>query len=50
MVDGQFELTRLSPAYVLAGVVMLFLLSQAAALASALRGARIASVDAIRSP
>lgn len=47
---GQFELTRLSPTYVLVGVVMLFLLSQAAALAPALRAARIAPVNAIRSP
>ena len=46
---GQFELTRLSPAYVLIGVVMLLLLSQGAALAPALRAARIAPVEAIRS-
>ena len=46
---GQFELTRLSPAYVLVGVVLIFLLSQGAALAPALRAARIAPVEAIRS-
>lgn len=46
---GQFELTRLSPLYVLIGVVMLLLLSQGAALAPALRAARIAPVEAIRS-
>ena len=46
---GQFELTRLSPTYVLFGVVMLLLLSQGAALAPALRAARIAPVEAIRS-
>ena len=46
---GQFELTRLSPVYVLIGVVMLLLLSQVAALAPALRAARIAPVEAIRS-
>lgn len=46
---GQFELTRLSPVYVLVGVVMIFLLSQGAALAPALRAARIAPVEAMRS-
>ncbi|MFZ0869748.1 MAG: FtsX-like permease family protein [Rhodanobacter sp.] len=46
---GQFELTRLSPTYVLFGVMMLLLLSQGAALAPALRAARIAPVEAIRS-
>lgn len=46
---GQFELTRLSPIYVLVGGVMLLLLSQGAALAPALRAARIAPVEAIRS-
>jgi len=46
---GKFELTRLSPAYVMVGVVLLFLLSQCAALAPALRAARIAPVEAIRS-
>jgi putative ABC transport system permease protein len=46
---GQFELTRLSPVYVLIGVVTLLLLSQGAALAPALRAARIAPVEAIRS-
>ena len=46
---GEVELTRLSPAYVLIGVVMLLLLSQAAALAPALRAGRITPVDAIRS-
>jgi putative ABC transport system permease protein len=46
---GQFELTRLSPAYVLVGMVLIFLLSQGAALAPALRAARIAPVEAIRS-
>jgi putative ABC transport system permease protein len=45
----QFELTRLSPVYVLIGVVMLLLLSQGAAIAPALRAARIAPVEAIRS-
>jgi putative ABC transport system permease protein len=45
----QFELTRLSPIYVLAGVVMILLLSQGAALAPALRAARIAPSEAIRS-
>jgi len=46
---GQFELTRLSPVYVLIGVVMLLLLSQGAALAPALRAARTTPVEAIRS-
>ncbi len=46
---GQFELTRLSPVYVLIGVVMLLLLSQGAALAPALRAARIAPAEAMRS-
>jgi len=46
---GKFELTQLSPTYVLVGVVMLLLLSQGAALAPALRAARIAPVEAIRS-
>ena len=46
---GKFELMRLSPAYVLIGVVLIFLLSQGAALAPALRAARIAPVEAIRS-
>jgi putative ABC transport system permease protein len=46
---GQFELTRLAPAYVLIGAVLLLLLSQGAALAPALRAARIAPVEAIRS-
>ena len=46
---GKFELTRLSPAYVLVGVVLLLLLSQGAALSPALRAARIAPVEAIRS-
>jgi putative ABC transport system permease protein len=46
---GQFELTRLSPAYVLIGAVLLLLLSQGAALAPALRAARIIPVEAIRS-
>jgi putative ABC transport system permease protein len=45
---GHFELTRLSPGYVLVGVVMLMLLSQGAALAPAMRAARIAPVEAIR--
>lgn len=45
----QFELTRLSPVCVLIGVVMLSVLSQSAALAAALRAARITPVDAIRS-
>lgn len=46
---GQFELTRLSPVYVLIGVVMLLLLSQGAVLSPALRAARITPVEAIRS-
>jgi len=46
---GQFELARLSSGYVLDGVALLFLLSQGAALAPALRAARIAPVEAIRS-
>lgn len=46
---GQFELTRLSPVYVLIGALMLLLLSQGAALAPALRAARISAVEAIRS-
>jgi putative ABC transport system permease protein len=46
---GQFELTRLSPAYVLVGTVMILLLGQGAALAPALRAARIAPSEAIRS-
>jgi len=45
---GQFELARLSPVYVLIGAVVLLLLSQGAALAPALRAARIAPVEAIR--
>jgi len=45
---GQFELTRLSPPYVLVGMALLLLLSQGATLAPALRAARIAPVEAIR--
>ncbi|GLQ52079.1 ABC transporter permease [Dyella flava] len=45
----QFELARLPPTYVLIGAAMLLMLSQGAALAPALRAARIAPVQAIRS-
>jgi putative ABC transport system permease protein len=46
---SEFELTRLSPVYVLIGAVALLLLSQGAALAPALCAARITPVEAIRS-
>jgi putative ABC transport system permease protein len=46
---GEFELTRLSPVYVFIGAVTLLLLSQGAALAPALRAARITPMEAIRS-
>jgi putative ABC transport system permease protein len=45
----QYELTRLSPTYVLIGVAIVWVLSQGAALAPALKAAQIAPVEAIRS-
>ena len=45
----QFEMARLSLAYVLAGVVALLLLGQGAVLAPALRASRVSPVEATRS-
>ncbi len=45
----QFEMARLSLAYVLAGVVVLLLLGQSAVLAPALRASRVSPVEATRS-
>jgi len=45
----QFEMARLSPAYVLAGVVALLLLGQGAVLAPAMRASRVSPVEATRS-
>jgi putative ABC transport system permease protein len=45
----RFEMQRLSPLYVLVGVVVLLLLGQAATLAPALRASRIPPVEATRS-
>jgi putative ABC transport system permease protein len=45
----QFEMDRLAPGYVLAGVVTLLLLGQAAVLAPALRASRVPPVEATRS-
>jgi putative ABC transport system permease protein len=45
----QFEMARLSPAYVGVGVVVLLLLGQASVLAPALRASRISPVEATRS-
>ncbi|GGA08637.1 ABC transporter permease [Dyella caseinilytica] len=45
----QFEIDRLAPGYVLAGVVTLLLLGQAAVLAPALRASRVSPVEATRS-
>ncbi len=45
----QFEMARLSLAYVLAGVVVLLLLGQGAVLAPAVRASRVSPVEATRS-
>jgi putative ABC transport system permease protein len=45
----QFEMDRLAPGYVLAGVVVLLLLGQAAVLAPALRASHVPPVEATRS-
>jgi putative ABC transport system permease protein len=45
----QFEMARLSLAYVVAGVVALLLLGQSAVLAPALRASRVSPVEATRS-
>ncbi|HTV87005.1 MAG TPA: FtsX-like permease family protein [Dyella sp.] len=45
----QFEVARLAPGYVLAGVVTLLLLGQCAVLAPALRASRVPPVEATRS-
>ena len=45
----QFEVARLAPAYVLAGVVTLLVLGQCAVLAPALRASRVPPVEATRS-
>jgi putative ABC transport system permease protein len=45
----QFEIDRLAPGYVLAGVVTLLLLGQAAVLAPALRASHVPPVEATRS-
>ncbi|WP_354547445.1 ABC transporter permease [Rhodanobacter soli] len=45
----QFEMARLSLAYVVAGVVVLLLLGQGAVLAPALRASRVSPVEATRS-
>jgi putative ABC transport system permease protein len=45
----QFEMARLSPAYVAIGVVVLLLLGQGAVLAPALRASRVSPVEATRS-
>jgi putative ABC transport system permease protein len=45
----QFEMDRLAPGYVLAGVVTLLLLGQAAVLAPALRASHVPPVEATRS-
>ncbi|WP_338015389.1 ABC transporter permease [Dyella acidiphila] len=45
----QFELDRLAPGYLLAGVVTLLLLGQGAVLAPALRASRVPPVEATRS-
>ncbi|MFZ0869638.1 MAG: FtsX-like permease family protein [Rhodanobacter sp.] len=46
---SQFEMTRLSLIYVVAGSAMLLLLGQAAVLAPALRASRVSPVEATRS-
>ncbi|MFC5740158.1 ABC transporter permease [Dyella tabacisoli] len=45
----QFEMARLSPVYVIAGVIVLLLLGQGAVLAPAMRAARVSPVEATRS-
>ncbi|MBD8871563.1 FtsX-like permease family protein [Rhodanobacter sp. DHB23] len=45
----QFELARIAPGYVVAGVVVLLLLGQGAVLAPALRASRVPPVEATRS-
>lgn len=45
----QFEMARLSPSYVAAGVVALLLLGQGAVLAPAMRASRVSPVEATRS-
>lgn len=46
---GSFELTRLSPLYVLAGAATLLLLGQCAVLAPAVRASRVSPAEATRS-
>ncbi|WP_017910637.1 ABC transporter permease [Xanthomonas sp. SHU 199] len=46
---SSFELTRLSPLYILAGMVVLLLLGQGAVLAPALRASRVPPAEATRS-
>ena len=45
----QFEMVRIAPGYVAAGVVVLLLLGQGAVLAPALRASRVSPVEATRS-
>lgn len=45
----QFEMARLSPLYVITGVIVLLLLGQGAVLAPAMRAARVPPVEATRS-
>lgn len=45
----QFEMARLAPGYVVAGVIVLLLLGQCAAFAPALRASRVPPVEATRS-
>ncbi len=45
----QFEMDKLAPGYVLAGVVTLLLLGQGAVLAPALRASNVPPVEATRS-
>ena len=44
----QFEMARIAPGYVMAGVVVLLLLGQGAVLAPALRASRVSTVEATR--
>ena len=45
----QFEMARLSPAYVLGGAIVLLLLGQGAVMGPALRASRVSPVEATRS-
>jgi putative ABC transport system permease protein len=45
----QFEMARIAPGYVMAGLIVLLLLGQGAALAPALRASRVPPVEATRS-